>query len=297
MTSKRNSFNEHIRMYLKRICAFVFLCLCVFGILLLGNVSRYSWMSEYDASNALMNRIAVPQGYARTLVQADSFEDWLRRVPLISGKPPVYLYNGQEKWNQNVHYAVINIDVGKDNLQQCADAVIRLRAEYLYSTGKYQAIHFNFTSGDRASFIQWADGLRPIVKRNKVRWAKLAQRDYSYQNFRRYLNTVFLYAGTYSLNRELQRVTDIRQLKIGDVFIQPGFPGHAMIVVDMAVNIQSGKKIFLLAQSYMPAQQIHIVINPDDSQLSPWYSIDFGTILNTPEWIFHNNHLKRWMAQ
>ncbi|MBN1525641.1 MAG: hypothetical protein JW904_14275 [Spirochaetales bacterium] len=48
-----------------------------------------------------------------------------------------------------------------------------------------------------------------------------------------------------------------------------------------------GEKIFLLAQSYMPAQEIQIVINPGSDSLSPWYSADFGPILDTPEWRFY----------
>lgn len=35
------------------------------------------------------------------------------------------LYNGSQKPNQSVHYAVFDIDVGKEDLQQCADAVMR----------------------------------------------------------------------------------------------------------------------------------------------------------------------------
>ncbi len=54
------------------------------------------------------------------------------------------------------------------------------------------------------------------------------------------------------------------------------------------------KKIFLLAQSYMPAQDIHILRNPDDEDLSPWYSVDFGEKLHTPEWIFTKKELCRF---
>jgi len=38
----------------------------------------------------------------------------------------------------------------------------------------------------------------------------------------------------------------IKNMNIGDVFIVGGSPGHAVIVVDMAVN-SDGEKIFLLA--------------------------------------------------
>jgi hypothetical protein len=171
---------------------------------------------------------------------------------------------------------------------------MRLRAEYLYSKKKYADIHFNFTSGHIASFIQWTEGFRPVIKGNSVSWVKKAAPDSSYDNFRKYLNSVFTYAGSYSLSKELLPVSTIQNIRIGDVFIKGGFPGHAVIVIDMAANKNTGKKVFLLAQSYMPAQDIHILKNPMDEHLSPWYDIEFGSTLYTPEWIFDKRELKRF---
>ena len=104
---------------------------------------------------------------------------------------------------------------------------------------------------------------------------------------------VFAYAGTLSLAKELNTVS-VGEMKIGDVFIQGGSPGHAVIVVDMAENITTGKKVFMLAQSYMPAQDIHVLKNPDNRKISPWYGVDFGEELNTPEWKFFKKDLKRF---
>ena len=91
----------------------------------------------------------------------------------------MYLYNGRLKANQRAHHRVLAIDVGDQDLQQCADAIIRLRAEFLFSRKAYERIAFNFTSGDRASFLKWVEGYRPDVKKNKVRWEKRAKREYS----------------------------------------------------------------------------------------------------------------------
>jgi hypothetical protein len=85
-------------------------------------------------------------------------------------------------------------------------------------------------------------------------------------------------------------------LQPGDVFIKGGSPGHAVIVVDVAIYPQTGKKVFLLTQSYMPAQQIQILVNPANRGLSPWYELsdnDEGK-LYTPEWVFEKKDLKRF---
>jgi hypothetical protein len=99
-----------------------------------------------------------------------------------------------------------------------------------------------------------------------------------------------MYAGTLSLEKSLKPKA-IKDLEAGDVFIKGGSPGHAVIVIDVAVNA-AGKKMFMLAQSYMPAQEIQVLKNLEESGKSPWYSIDFGKVLSTPEWIFSVTELR-----
>ncbi|MBN2369761.1 MAG: DUF4846 domain-containing protein [Vicinamibacteria bacterium] len=224
------------------------------------------------------------------------FADWLRGLPMKHGRPPVLLFDGRLKANQNAHVAVVDIDVGRADLQQCADAVIRLRAEYLYASSRMDDISFRFTSGDEARFTLWARGFRPQVRGSRVRWIKTSPPDAGHAGLRRFLNVVFTYAGSKSLEQELCRVDDPSTLQAGDVFIQGGFPGHAVLVVDVAVHRSTGRAAFLLAQSYMPAQEIHILKNPGDARLSPWYVLDAGDVLATPEWIFRRSDLRRFCA-
>ena len=106
------------------------------------------------------------------------------------------------------------------------------------------------------------------------------------------MDIIFAYAGTLSLSKEMISI-DIKDIQIGDVFIQGGSPGHAVIVVDMAVD-SGNNKVFLLAQSYMPAQDIQILVNPNNKKISPWYNLDFEGDLVTPEWTFKKNSLKRF---
>ena len=169
---------------------------------------------------------------------------------------------------------------------------MRLRAEYLYSRRRYEAIGFNYTSGDRAAFTRWAGGWRPRIEGRRVRWVRRGRQGTAYPNFRAYLISVFTYAGSYSLSRELKRVTAANDIRIGDVFVQGGFPGHAVIVVDMAVDRATGRKAFLLAQSFMPAQSLHVLKNPGGQDA--WYTLSPGRDLRTPEWTFERRHLRRF---
>lgn len=239
------------------------------------------------------SRIRTPQGFQRVQDPAASFADFLRRLPLKPHGTKVRLYDGRVKENNGVYDAVVDLKIGAKDLHQCADAVIRLRAEYLYRQKRFQQIHFNFTNGFRADYGEWRKGKRIVVQGNRAHWAPRHNSAGTYEDFWDYLEVVFSYAGTRSLARELEPANP-DDLRSGDIFIQGGSPGHAVIVVDLAIDARNSRKIFLLAQSYMPAQELHILKNPADRRLSPWYSAGFGDVLATPEWTFHGTDLKRF---
>jgi hypothetical protein len=96
-----------------------------------------------------------------------------------------------------------------------------------------------------------------------------------------------------SATRELE-IADVRRIEAGDVFIQGGSPGHAVLVVDVAED-SKGRRAVLLAQSYMPAQDIHVLRNPSTPN-NPWYVIDGDGPLTTPEWDFPGGSLRRFTA-
>jgi len=242
---------------------------------------------------SLIDRFAPPDGFERTVESEGSFGHYLQHLPLKPEGSEVKYYNGAVKANPGVYVAVVDMEIGTRDLQQCADAVMRLRGEYLWRQQRYDQIHFNFTNGFRADYEKWRQGYRISVKGNQVSWYKSTQASSSYRQFRKYMDLIFAYAGTASLEKEL-KTAELSDLQIGDVFIQGGFPGHAVIVVDMAKHRETGEKIFLLAQSYMPAQDIQILQNPNDRALSPWYRLPLDRGLSTPEWNFANGQLKRF---
>ena len=203
----------------------------------------------------------------------------------------MHLYDGALKGRQDVHAAVIDMSVGGRDLQQCADAVIRLRAEYLFATGRQDEIAFHFTNGFLAEWRRWRRGERIAVDGNECRWLRRAEPDVSHDELLRFLDIVFTYAGTLSLEKELRPVGP-DYLRIGDVFITGGSPGHAVIVVDLARDA-SGRAIFLLAQSYMPAQEIHVLKNLRHPELGPWFTSGEDDALYTPEWTFQWDDRRR----
>lgn len=244
--------------------------------------------------NTITTRFNTPKGYIRTLADSTSFANYLRKLPIKPQGSEVLFFNGQTKSNYNIYDAVVDLPIGKRDLHQCADAVMRLRADYFFQNKKYDSIHFNFTNGFKADYSNWRKGKRIMVKGNKVSWKQSAAPSDSSKDYWKYLEMVFSYAGTASLEKEMKSIS-LENIQIGDVFIKGGFPGHAVIVVDMAINETTKEKLFLLAQSYMPAQEIQILKNPNNTNLSPWYSS--STIqeeLRTPEWTFSKSQLKRF---
>ena len=231
----------------------------------------YAWRAAQGA-DSLQTRITPPAGFKRVDVAADSWAAWLRGLPLKPAGAPVLLYTGAPKWRQDVHVAVIDIDVGTRDLQQCADAIMRLRGEWLFAAGRKSEIGFTY-DGKRHAF-----------------WSSHRA---DYASFRKYMNLVFAYAGTYSLEREL-KPEPLAAIAIGNVFIKGGFPGHAVLVADMVENPATGEKRFLLIQSYMPAQEMHVLKNPASPDGSPWYPAAFTGPLVTPEWTFPEGALRRW---
>ncbi|HNU86843.1 MAG TPA: DUF4846 domain-containing protein [Ferruginibacter sp.] len=214
--------------------------------------------------------IPLPEGFSRTAFPENSFAGYLRNTGLKKSNT-VYLFNGQPKINQSAQFAVLNISVGQQNLQQCADAVMRLRAEYLFKERRFEQILF--FDNDHAPY--------------------LFSEPYTRSNFNNYLNRVFGMCGSASLAKQLNPVAEFSDIKPGDVLIRGGFPGHAALVMDVAVN-EEGKRIFLLAQSYMPAQDIHILKNPANPVLSPWYQVNDTEEILTPEYLFKRTELMRW---
>ena len=255
---------------------------------------KYKWLGKDEKiqeKDTVSGRHKPPKDFERAATEKNSFEEWLRAIPLRPDGAKVKLFNGKEKEDQDSHASVLSIDTGTRDLQQCADSAIRLRAEFLYSAKENGKIAFKFTNGEPAKYTEWKKGFRPEFQGNKTKWVKKANEDNSYNSFRKYLDIVFAYAGTASLCKEMQSIA-ISDMKAGDIFIEGGSPGHAVIIMDVILNKKNGSKKIMLAQGFMPAQDIHILKNPKDGTV--WYDQNFGVELLTPHWKFKPKHLMRF---
>ncbi len=243
-----------------------------------------------DEGDTLETRILAPYGYERVSLEEGSFGEFLRQYPMKPAGSKVHLYDGSEKGSQRAHVAVFDLPIEEYDLQQCADSVMRIYAEYFWATEQYDRIKFHFTNGFLAEYGKWRDGNRVSVHGNNVSWIKSKSRDDSYECFTKYLKTIFIYAGTLSMEKESEATT-LSKLKAGDVFLYGGSPGHVVMVADVCEN-EKGEKAFLLAQGYMPAQEFHLLKN-DRHPEDPWYYEEEVTYpFSTPEYTFDEGSLR-----
>jgi hypothetical protein len=273
---------------MKNITLFLLLVVVIVSLILSfticnNNLNSNSHEYSEEISNIVYNpinengitiktRFNTPENFKRVDSPDNSWEQFLQNLPLKPHGSRVKLYNGDFKYNNNPYLAVVDLPIGNRDLHQCADAIMRLRADYLFSQKNYNEIKFLFVSGKKTNYIDYLNGKIPNEK-----------------NLWSYMEYVFSYAGTISLNKEL-KPKKIDDLEIGDVFIRGGSPGHAVIVVDKCVNNKGNVK-FMLAQSFMPAQEIEIMSNPNEIGI-PWYDINFGEVLRTSGYSFTKNELK-----
>src|SRR5690606_8367536 len=100
-------------------------------------------------------------------------------------------FDGDLKQNNGVYEAVVDLHIGRKNLHQCADAVIRLRAEYLWKRRDFDQITFNFTNGFPAEYRRWRKGERIKVRLNHASLVASAETFKSYQTFCTYTEMVY----------------------------------------------------------------------------------------------------------
>ena len=240
----------------------------------------------------LAKRILTSKGYKRIKAKKGSFEAFLRNYRLKPDGSPVLLYDGREKWNQSAHIAVFKLPIENEDLQQCADSIMRVYGEYYYGKKAYDKITFPLGNGFIADFDKWRRGYSISVSGNKIAWVYSSKNDSSYDSFKRFMRIVFAYSGTLNMDYSSKKIK-LSEARVGDIFVKGGSPGHVVMIADICKN-KKGKKAYLLAQGYLPAQEFQLLKNPlheDD----PWYYEDeIKYPLRTPEYSFDKGSLRRY---
>jgi len=258
-----------------------------------SNAAEYPWLA-HALTRSVATAFDPPAGFVRVPVESGSFADWLRHLPIERGDARLVLYDGRPVVDDGGAAAVVDIDVGHSDLQQCADAVMRLRAEYLYSHRLPGLIGFDLFDGERYRFLAYAEGTTPVATGETIAWQNGRPRDATHADLRRWLDIVYGFASTRSLARELRPVGRFADAAIGDVLVRPGSPGHAVVIVDMASDPASGRRMVIIAESSMPARSVRISRNPQDPALGPWLPLDDSRPLLLPGTSFDGSQLRRF---
>ncbi len=239
------------------------------------------------------SRVKIPEGYTREVYSEGSFQEYIRDYELKPFGAKVINYDGSHYFNQIGHFGVLEVSVPENGLQQCADALIRIRSEYFWNINQKDKIGFNFTSGHYCSWSKYAEGYRPKINDNKVTFHKTARANHSKENFYKYLNLIYMYSGTISLFSELPKINSVDKLQAGDMLIVGGSPGHVVMIADVIKN-EAGEKRFLLFQGNTPAQSVHLLKNLEDTSMSPWYNLELGAQIDIPGYTFYDSKFIRF---
>jgi hypothetical protein len=195
-------------MLSKFILPMLFLCLSCKQKILTADIKNENLYDDtaYDNPYDAISKIPLPAGFKRVIYSPGSFSDWLRNVKLKKSKT-VYKFDGTPKHNQSAQFAVLNISVGYRDLQQCADAIIRLRAEFFYDNKMFSQIIFTDNNGKSYHY----------------------QPPYTRNHFDNYLQQVFGMCGTASLSKQLKQHIELKHIEPGDVLIRGGFPDMLLL--------------------------------------------------------------------
>lgn len=204
--------------------------------------------------------------------KAGSWQHFLQQLTVKD--TPVVDYRGKQVRQQWKSAGVIPYDVGTRDLQQCADALMRLRAEYLFGQERYKEIGFHFVSGDYYAFEDYCAGKKPVPDGNGIRFVTGSSAERTHASLRKYLDLVYTYASTISLARDLQPAAGFA---VGTIVVTPGSPGHCFMIIDEGRD-SNGGKLYRLAESYTPAQSIYVLRNPEGEDGDPWHKLQTGTI-------------------
>lgn len=218
---------------------------------------------------------AFPPPAGADWVAGDAFGESLRALPLAAPEVPVTTWDGRVVRRDA---RVIEIPLVRGDLQQCADSVVRVRAEWLKKEGL--PVQFHATSGDRLDWERWSHGERPVEVGGRLQWRAAG----GAADWDGYLRALFNWGGSWSL--EKLDSAQATSPEAGMILVHGGFPGHAVLLLGVAKR--EDETFVLVGQGFMPAQSFHV----DPGPFGGWWRWEDPLALSV--WTFSTSELRRF---
>lgn len=254
----------------KLIVGFTIGCLGFFSLFSQTPNKDYPWLKTKTIHQTIESRFPAPAGYERVKLPQGSFGGWLRGLPLLPEGSPVKDYRGRVKVpaGDSTLAAVVDYDIPGKKMEQCMDIILRFRAEYLLAKGE-SGISFFLPVKYKLNWPDWARGLRPVFHGIKITLVQKEEPDSSRIAFDNYLKEIFYYSGTQTAYFNYPEI-EAENIQVGDFVVKKGKKGHAILILDLAVNAE-GEKIALIGHGDTPACRFYLL---NYRQGQPWFPLD-----------------------
>jgi hypothetical protein len=226
----------------------------------------YRWVEDSsrpmpEPVDTVMRRFArsLP-GYGGFPDDPNSWSEWLRLLPLAASGTPVRNYRGEivVPGDDEQLAAVVAIDIGSRDLQQSADVLLRLHAEWRWYRGELRMLYLS-DSKLELPLQKWGAGERLVAAGGQPKWVAQAAAKPKLDgvDFREYLEAVLAWSDGQALVAESVPLAP-EGLEPGAFFLRQGHPADVLVVLDVATS-PAGERAMLLAHARNPSENIHVI--------------------------------------
>jgi hypothetical protein len=222
----------------------------VIQLLFIVHLLFVSSVSQLHSSSQKIIDIKPPVSFKTETFPARSYSSFIQNLPVADSS--VIRDYQRQIINSSFYNVLAVVDIPllfNDDLEQCADFAMRLRAEYFKTYNNLDSLCLFDYNGNKLFYKK--SGL-------------------TYQNF---LRKIFANANSYSLKKGCNTITK-EELRPGDLIVQNvnGGIGHVSVIVNSCTS-GTGQRMFLIGYSFMPAQQFHIE-HSESYGKNGWFTID-----------------------
>lgn len=209
-----------------------------------------------SGTESIESRFPPPEGFRRVVVAPGSYQEWLRRLPLLPRTTVATDWQNRPVFRPEEVGGVLDWRL-LGSVEQCADIAIRLMSEHAYAEKPGTSPRFRSLSGQDIQWAQWLEGeYSTNPSGTAIVYREGRSRPGNRREFDAFLRFVMNYTNTASMARDWREVK-AADLRIGDVIIQPHCTGagmgHLSVVID-AIENDSGDRRYLFVDGYTPAR-------------------------------------------